>query len=208
MLNPFGPRSRVNRPAASTIRARVARTSSRRVGLMSSSLPEDHGVQAFCTKSCSQSALQWVSVGITYDPARSSDVDGAVRPVDGDLELTVEHLFEKITAPASAPHLEFGIVVRLQTEHDEVLTHKRLEIVHSLPPPPIQAVRDPQNRGRTAQTLAIFFVERPEARLGALRIAPPMMADQRGQERDFARFEPPKLTVLDEVCGVALVAFA
>src|SRR5262245_38987608 len=34
MLKPFGPRSRVSLAAASTMRARVARTNSRRVGLI------------------------------------------------------------------------------------------------------------------------------------------------------------------------------
>src|SRR5438552_14236922 len=118
MLKPFGPRSRVSLPAASTIRARVARTSSRRVGLMRSTLPEDDVVQTFGRKSCSQSALQWTVGWISFDPARSSHVDCTASAVEGDLEFAVEHLFEQFAAPASAPEFQFGFVVGLQAEHD------------------------------------------------------------------------------------------
>ena len=76
--------------------------------------------------------------------------------------------------------------------------------------------RRPRSRPSATRSSAASFrrrarssaVEGAESGLRRFRVAAPVVADERGEERDLGRLESPQLAVLDEVGGVAVVALA
>ena len=130
------------------------------------------------------------------------------RTADDELELAGEDLFEQFTASTGTPELQLGVVVGRKSDDNEVLTHKRVEILNPAPAAPVEAVGDPQQRGQLPQPGPVVRGERAEAGFGRLGVAAPVMAHERGEERDLGGLEAAQLAVLDEVGGVAVVALA
>ena len=161
------------------MRVRVARTSSRRVGLIVRS-----------------------SVA---DPVPDSDVDGYPRTAHDELELAGKDLLEQFTASTGTPELQLGVVAGEKSNDNEVCTHKRLQILNPAPAAPIETVGNPQQCRELPQAGPVLGRERGEAGFRGFGVAPPVMADERGQERDLRGLEPAQLAVLDEVGGVAVV---
>ncbi len=182
MLNPSGPRSCARRAAASRMRARVARTNSRRVGLNSHSSAAQHGGdRGRGVKSCSRA--------IPADTAPHTLPRFLRRSVSADereLDFAVEDLLEQVPPATRAPQRQFRVTDCREAQNDEVVADIGAQVRDRR-----RGARDRARRRRAGSRPACArdrgrrSPKRGETRLGRLRVAAPVVPNQRGEERDL-----------------------
>ena len=104
---------------------------------------------------------------------------------DRHLELAVVDLLEEVATAARAPQLELGIVVRRESEDDQVGADLGATSSTTAAAPAIESVGDAEQCRELSEPFAVVVVQRGEALLRRARIAAPVMADERGEERDL-----------------------
>jgi len=87
-------------------------------------------------------------------------------------------------------------------------THGRLQVKDGSAPSAVKAVGNPQDRRKLAHALPVDLLQPAETLLGRLRIAPPVVAYERGEEGHLRRLESSQFTVFDQVGRVAVVPLA
>src|SRR5437879_3967764 len=130
--------------------------------------------------------------------ANGSEVGRGSERSHDDFKLPYVHLFEQFAASASPPQLELRVIVRGDTQHDEVRTQIDVDVLDNTSATPVEAVGDPQDRRELPQAVAIRGIERSETCLRRFGIAAAMMPHERREECDLCRVEAAQLAVLDE----------
>ena len=176
------------------MRVRVARTSSRRVGTHRAS------PKFICRRDRPGTEPAGVRAGQTSAGTREPPTTSS-----SSRSKTFSNSSRRLRAPQSSSSASSWA---RQAKDDEVVTHKRVEILNPAAAAPVEAVGDPQQCGEFPQAGAVVGSQGGEAGFGRLRVAAAVMAHERGEERDLGGLEAAQLAVLDEIGGVAVMALA
>jgi len=137
------------------------------------------------------------------------EIGERVQRHDHHFKFSLEDLFDQFTASASTPKLQFGIVTPgRHSNDDQIRTQINAQVVHDPAPTSIEPVGDSQQGSQLADAFTVGDVERREARLARLGIAAPVVANERGEERDFSGCETSQLAVLDEIRSMTVMSFS
>jgi len=110
-----------------------------------------------------------------FDPNHPDDetagpqVSDAGRPdgrSDRHFQFAFENLFEQFAASAGTPELQFCVIGCGKSQHDEVCTHIRLQILNSTPAAAIETISNTQDRRELSHPIAVCRFECAETHLG------------------------------------------